>query len=246
MNVSGPDRPPGAGPERIDLAGLGLADGSEVPLRLALARLACFPTDTVYGLGGRLAPETVAAVVAAKGREEEKPLQVIFPNRELLRATVPLGRRLTDACLRLLPGPLTLIVPYPDGFTCPPPGEVTHEEKRALGKGRSFVVRTLGVRVPRWPAAARLLATLAFPLVASSANRSGAPPPAKLGDVDPRVLEACDLVLDGGAAGGAPSSVVDLSRYEETGRWRLLREGAWSAGDVEERLTRRRDDLPPV
>jgi L-threonylcarbamoyladenylate synthase len=211
-----------------------------------LARLACFPTDTVYGVGGTLSPATVAAVIAAKGREEDKPLQVIFPNRELLLATLPLERRLTDACLRLLPGPVTLVVPYPEGFTCPPPGEVAHEEKRLVGKARSAVVRTLGVRVPRWPAPARLLETLTFPLVASSANRSGAPAPATLAAIDPAVLAACDLALDGGPAGGVASTVVDLTRYEQAGDWRVLREGAWSAADLDERLTRRRDDLPRV
>ena len=92
--------------------------------------------------------------------------------------------------------------------------------------------------------AARLLETLSFPLVASSANLSGAPAPATLGAVDPGLLAACDLVLDGGPAGGVASTVVDLSRYETTGRWRILRAGVWEAAEIEERLTRRRDDLP--
>lgn len=248
----GPDGIPGvagerraaAGPERIDLSAVGMGAALELPLRLAVARLVCFPTDTVYGVGGALSPATVAAIVAAKGREPDKPLQVIYPNRELLLATVPLGRRLKDACLRLLPGPVTLVVPYPESFTCPPPGEVAHEEKRGLGRARSVAVRTLGLRVPRWPAPARLLETLSYPLVASSANPSGAPPPATLAAVDSGLLAACDLVLDGGPAGGLASTVVDLSRYEATGRWRLLRDGAWAAAEVEERLTRRREDLP--
>jgi L-threonylcarbamoyladenylate synthase len=195
-------------------------------------------------VGGVLSPATVAAIVAAKGRGPGRPLQVVYPNREVLLATVPLGRRLTDACLRLLPGPVTLVVPYPETFTCPPPGEVVHEEKRGLGRARRVAVPTLGLRAPRWPAPARLLETLSFPLVASSANPSGAPAPATLAAVDPGLLAACDLVLDGGPTGGLASTVLDLSRYEATGRWRILREGAWDAAEVEERLTRRRDDLP--
>ena len=230
--------------EVVDLAALDMAAALALPLRLAVARLVCLPTDTVYGVGGALSPATVAAIGATKGREARKPLQVIFPNRELLLAVVPLGRRTTDACLRLLPGPVTLVVPYPEGFTCPPPGEVVHDEKRGLGRAKSVTVGTLGLRVPRWPAPARLLETLSFPLVASSANPSGAPAPRTLDAVDPGVLAACDLALDGGPAGGIASTVVDLSRYEETGRWRVLREGAWGAADIEERLTRRRDDLP--
>jgi tRNA A37 threonylcarbamoyladenosine synthetase subunit TsaC/SUA5/YrdC len=246
VNATGEDDMSRGGPERIDLATLDLSAAVALPLRLALVRLVCLPTDTVYGVGGPLSPATVEAIVAVKGREAGKPLQVIFPNRELLLATVPLGRRLTDACLRLLPGPVTLVVPYPADFTCPPPGEVAHDEKRGLGRTRRVAVPTLGLRVPRWPAPARLLETLSFPLVASSANRSGAPAPATLDAVDAGVLAACDLALDGGPAGGMASTVVDLSRYEETGRWRLLREGAWGVAEVEERLTRRRDDLPRI
>ena len=233
-------------PERIALGALDRAAAAELPLRLAGARLACFPTDTVYGVGGVLSPASVAAVIAAKGREEDKPLQVIFPNRELLLSALSLGAQLTDVCLRLLPGPVTLVLPYPEDFVCPPPGEVVHEERRPFGGRRRVVVRTLGVRVPRWPAPARLLETLPFPLVASSANRSGAPAPASLAEVAPAILAACDLALDGGPAGGVASSVVDFSRYAETGRWRVLREGAWSAAELAERLTRRRDDLPRV
>ena len=239
-------RRPSRAPVRVDLSTLDLSAALELPLRLALARLFCFPTDTVYGVGGALSPASVTAIVAAKGREPGKPLQVVFPNRELLLATVPLGRRLADACLRLLPGPVTLVVPYPSGFTCPPPGEVAHEEKRGLGRPRKVAVQTLGLRVPRWPAPAHLLETLSFPLVASSANPSGRPAPATLAAVDSHLLEACDLALDGGPAGGLASTVVDLSRYEETGRWRLLRDGAWAAEEVEERLRRRRDDLPRI
>jgi len=230
--------------ERVDLTALDMAAASALPLRLAVARLICFPTDTVYGIGGALSPSAVTAIGAVKGRNLEKPLQVIFPNRELLLAAVPLGRRTTDACLRLLPGPVTLVVPYPEGFSCPPPGEVVHDEKRGFGRARSVRVRTLGLRVPRWPAPVRLLETLSFPLVASSANPSGAPAPATLDAVDPGVLAACDLALDGGPAGGIASTVVDLSRYEETGRWRVLRGGGWGPAEIEERLTRRRDDLP--
>jgi len=237
-------RPAGHHPELLELGVLGLGAASELPLRLAIARLVCFPTDTVYGIGGPLSPATVAAVLAAKGRGQDRPLQVVFPNRELLLATVALGRRLTDACLRLLPGPVTLVVPYPDGFACPPPGEVVHAVRRGLGRSDRVTVRTLGLRVPRWPPPARILEALPFPLVASSANRSGAPAPATLADVDPEVLGACDLALDGGPAAGAASTVVDLSRYEETGSWRVLREGVWTAADLGERLTRRRDDLP--
>jgi tRNA A37 threonylcarbamoyladenosine synthetase subunit TsaC/SUA5/YrdC len=85
---------------------------------------------------------------------------------------------------------------------------------------------TLGVRVPAWPPAAAVLADLPFPLLASSANPSGAPAPRSIGEVDDELLTACDPVLDAGPVGGEASTVVDLSLFATHGTWRVLRGGA--------------------
>ena len=79
------------GPERIDLAAMGLGGATELPLRLALARLVCFPTDTVYGIGGPLAPATVAAIDAAKGREEASPCRSSFRTASCCSPPSPWG-----------------------------------------------------------------------------------------------------------------------------------------------------------
>ena len=47
--------------------GFSIIDSLDVLLRLSAARLAVFPTDTVYGVGGTLRPEVGAAIEAAKG-----------------------------------------------------------------------------------------------------------------------------------------------------------------------------------
>jgi len=39
------------------------------------------------------------------------------------------------------------------------------------------------------------------------------------------ICEGADLVLDGGELPGVASTVIDLSDYEQTGRWRIVREG---------------------
>lgn len=201
-----------------------LAGAAELAAAVEAARLVCFPTETVYAVGGSLRPATIAALVGAKGRAPGKPLQVIFPSLDVLAATVAFAPRVGGAVRRLLPGPVTLVVPYPAGWSCPPPGDVD---------GRP----TLGVRVPDWPRRARLLAQLRAPLIASSANLSGAADPRSLAAVDPVVLAACDLILDGGEVDGRASTVVDLTLYEESGAWRLLREGLWGAVEVAARLS---------
>jgi L-threonylcarbamoyladenylate synthase len=233
------------GQRTIDLARVGVFAGGEVTMRLAMAGLACFPTDTVYGVGGALRPEVGAAIVAAKGRAQDKPLQVIFPAREVLFEAVEFSAALRDVVLRLLPGPLTVVIPYPPEFDYPPAAEAVWELKGAFGRRRRIErVPTLGVRVPRWPEAARLLTTVGFPLVASSANVSGEAAPRTLEAVAASLRASCDLLLDGGAVAGEASTVVDFSLYEDTGRWRVLRPGAMSEREIGEALTRKREDLP--
>ena len=238
-----PVPPPGEGrgavtrPVTIALAALGAADAERLEERITAAHLACFPTDTVYGIGGALAPAVAAALVAAKGRAPGKPLQVVFPTVAALESAVGMAPELQRACRRLLPGPVTLLVPYPAGWHFPPPGEAGD----AFGRP---AVPTLGVRVPAWPPAARALAGLRRPLVASSANPAGGSPPAALSGVDAALLARCDLVLDAGPVSGLASSVVDLSRYSDTGRWRLVRAGPWGEDEVAARLAGTQEEPP--
>jgi L-threonylcarbamoyladenylate synthase len=226
-----------ARPVSIDLATLDVIAVAALEDRIRAARLVCFPTDTVYGVGGALTPAVADALVAAKSRAPGKPLQVVFATVGALEAGVVLAPELRTACRRLLPGPVTLLLPYPAGWEFPPPGEAGE----AFGRP---AVPTLGVRVPAWPPRARVLAGLRRPLVASSANPSGAPPPASLDAVDALLLAGCDLALDAGPVSGLASSVVDLSRYAETGRWRLLRAGAWREAEVAARLAGTQEEPP--
>ena len=228
------------GTRRIDLAAPG-AGAAVLPELVAAARLVCFPTDTVYGVGGVVTPAVRDAVIAAKGREPGKPLQVIYPTVELLEASLALEPRLLGAARRLLPGPFTLLLPYPPELRFPPAGEVVRAAHERQG-GDAAAIASLGVRVPAWPAAARALADLPFPLLASSANPSGGAAPRSAGDVDGGLLAACDLVLDAGPVSGEASTIVDLTLYASDGAWRILRHGtvdekgvaALLAGDGEE------------
>ena len=78
----------------------------------------------------------------------------------------------------------------------------------------------LGIRLIEGP-----LAGSACAIFQTSANRSGEPAPARFDDVDPRIVAAVDLALDGGELTGMPSTVVDLTGFED-GEWSILREGA--------------------
>jgi L-threonylcarbamoyladenylate synthase len=190
---------------------------------IAVGGVALFPADTVYGLATE--PDTregVERLYRIKGRPPDRPAAVMFFDLELaLAALRELGPRTRAAVERLLPGPVTLVLPNP-------------ARRYPLACGP--VPERLGMRVPELTGALAPLAAARWPVLQSSANRSGEVDARRLEDVDERVRAAVDLQLDGGDLPGTPSSVVDLGDYEETGEWRLLREGAVPPGEIEPHL----------
>lgn len=181
--------------------------------------VAVFPADTVYGLACEPDSEdAVGRLYAIKGRRPDRPAAVMFFGLELALAALPeLGERTVAALEGLLPGGVTLLLPNPARrfpLACgPDPG-------------------TLGLRVPALGPRTQALAAVRWPVLQSSANPSGGADPRRLEDVDPALREAADLVLDAGELPGTPSTVIDLQRYEDTGEWSVLREGAVPAEEV--------------
>ncbi len=222
----------------IDLARLGTGEQAALAAAIAGAGLVCFPTDTVYGNGGAVAPATAAAIARVKGRRPGKLLQVVYPTVDLLLSAVALSPAVAAVACRLLPGPFTLVVPYPEGMDFPPPGAAEwaaaegHDAGDAGAAGPPLTLPTLGVRVPDWPPAARALARLPFPLLGSSANPSGGEDPVDLSGVAPGVRAACDLLLDAGPTGGVSSTVLDLSGLQAGRGYRVLRSGATDAAAI--------------
>jgi L-threonylcarbamoyladenylate synthase len=191
---------------------------------IAVGGVALFPADTVYGLATEPdSKEGVHRLYRLKGRKPDRPAAVMFFRLELALAALPeLGARTRAALERLLPGGLTLLVPNPTG-------------RFPLASGPDREGR-LGVRVPRLEGQLAPLAGVAWPVLQSSANRSGAADARRVGDVDERIRSGVDLILDGGVLPGTPSTVVDLSSYELGGTFEIVREGAVPRGTVEEAL----------
>jgi L-threonylcarbamoyladenylate synthase len=167
-----------------------------------------FPADTVYGLA--CDPEHQPAVdrlYALKGRAPAKPAAVMFFDRAPAEAALAeLGPRTREAMRRLLPGPVTLLLPNPRRrfpLACGPDPD------------------TLGLRVPDLPR----LRAVGVPVLQSSANHAGGSDARSLEDVPAEIRTGADLVLDGGELPGTPSTVIDLRRYEH-GAWTIVRNGA--------------------
>jgi L-threonylcarbamoyladenylate synthase len=181
--------------------------------------VAIFPADTLYGLAcDPLNEAAVQRIRSIKGRDEGKPLAVMYFSplamRELLSG---LGERSRRAVSDLLPGPVTLVLANPE---------------RRYPLASRDAPETLGVRLIEGP-----LAGTMTPILQTSANRSGAPPPRSFEEVDDEVLAGTDLAIDGGELIGAPSTVVDLTELDSAGRWEVLREGALPSGVIDRILS---------
>jgi L-threonylcarbamoyladenylate synthase len=185
--------------------------------------LAIFPTDTVYGLGTH--PDSVEGVHRLywiKGRSPDRPAAVLFFDLDRALSELPdLGTRTEEAVRRLLPGPVALLLPNP-GTRFP------------LACGAS--PERLGLRVPALDERLAKLADVTVPILQSSANPSGDADPRCVDDISPRIRNGADITLDAGLLGGTPSTVIDLSRYEETGEYEVLREGAVSVPELADQL----------
>ncbi|HET8949788.1 MAG TPA: Sua5/YciO/YrdC/YwlC family protein [Solirubrobacteraceae bacterium] len=187
---------------------------------IAVGGVAVFPADTVYGLACE--PDTREAVerlYALKGRRPDKPAAVMFFDPEMAFAALPeLEPRTRSLLGRLLPGAVTALLPnplrrYPLACTSDP--------------------HTLGLRVPALGPDIGALADMRWPVMQSSANRTGGIDAHRLDEVPEEIRRGADLVLDGGELAGTPSTVVDLRRFELDGMWAVLRQGAMPEREIE-------------
>jgi L-threonylcarbamoyladenylate synthase len=202
---------------------IGAADAEAFAECIRSGGVAVFPADTVYGLAA--APDSAAAVqrlYELKRRSGDSPAAVMFFSLPGARAVLDdLEPRTRAAAEKLLPGPVTLLLPNPSRrwpLACGPEPE------------------RLGLRVPALAPSLAALAEVDVSVLQSSANLHGGADACLPADVDESIRAGADLFLDGGELPGTPSSVLDLTAYEASGEYEVVRAGALPAADVDELL----------
>lgn len=198
------------------------ADWERLSVSLCQGELVVLPSDTVYGLGCLATiPHAVERVYEVKRRLHEKPVALVFTTVEQIFTIVPcLPETISDALGKLLPGPVTAVIPFEEGTS----------GIRIHGRGG------VGVRIIP-PPAGNIYLKLPGPLAITSANLSGQPDAVAVGEIPEDVLAACGFVIDNGSCGqGIPSTVVDLRPMVAGGSPTILRHGAMGVGEIRERL----------
>lgn len=183
---------------------------NECAQMLAEGKTVAFPTETVYGLGAdALNDHAVESIYVAKNRPPQKPLSVCISDIDMAEAIAVINddaRRLFD---KLLPGPLTVVLPRRDVI----PDIVT--------AGLS----TVGVRVPSNFIARELVKLSQKPLALPSANLSGQGALCKGEDVIHALFGKVDAIIDAGETYLKTESTI-ISLVDKP---KILRLGAISA-----------------
>lgn len=167
-----------------------------------------FPTDTFYALGANaLDAAAVERVYRLKGRSSGAPLPIFIARPELLERVAEVDRRALAIAAAHWPGPLTLVL----------------RAKPHLPPNLVAGAATVGVRIPAHSAALKLLASVDFPVVSTSANPSATPPLKTAAEVRAAFGERIGCVVAGECGRFKhPSTVVDVTGAEP----RVVRRGA--------------------
>ncbi len=189
---------------------------SEAAKILRSGHVVGMPTETVYGLAGRIDSESaVREIFTVKDRPFFDPLIVHVSSVAQAKTLVKEWPSVAEILAKhFWPGPLTLVLPKSEKVS----GLIT--------SGLSSV----GIRCPRHPLAQQLIELVGVPLAAPSANKFGHTSPTQA----QHVLQELNVpVLDGGASDVGIESTVLLIRIENKIQLSILREGHILQSEIE-------------
>jgi tRNA threonylcarbamoyl adenosine modification protein (Sua5/YciO/YrdC/YwlC family) len=167
-----------------------------------------YPTDTIYGLGCDIYKHKAVDRICKIKQIDPKKAQLSFICRDLSHLsdyTKSIDTPLYRVLKSYLPGPYTFIVP------------ASREVPKILQNKKS----TIGLRIPDNEICRHILDATSHPLLSASL-------PGEMIEeyTDPEVIyekfrEVVDFVIDGGAGGAVPSTIIDCT----TPDWSVIRQG---------------------
>ena len=177
-------------------------------------QILAFPTETVYGLGGNAFSKEVAdRIYLIKQRPRNKPFPLLITLKWLKKLCLWNDSRIDDLIEAFWPGPLTLILnSNPD-----------------LPKHLKNNSGTLAVRFSSSAVVQRLIELGEYPLIGTSANRSGFPACTSADEVASHLKDDVDIVIDGyNRSENLASTIVHCL----TEPFKILRQGAISLKEL--------------
>ncbi len=204
---------------------------AEAAAALRDGALVIFPTETVYGIAANAAVDaSLERLRDAKGRADDQPFTIHLGDRRDARRFVPAPSPLMRRLARQAwPGPLTIVCEVDD----PSRAEIA-ADLPAARVDDIYRDGMVGLRCPDHEAARQLLTRAGAPIVASSANRAGQPPPLDVVSAMHALPDIAEFAIDGGPTQCAGASTIVEVRGND---WRILRPGVLEERTLE-RLAR--------
>ena len=170
-----------------------------------------YPTDTVYGLGCDLMNKrAVERLYAIKKMDSSHKLAFVCPDLSEIARYAIVENQAYRILRHYLPGPYCFIL------------DATREVPKLVQSKR----KTVGIRVPNHEVIRAITRELGRPVISTTAQLPGEDPYIDAREIRD-VFHGLALVVDSGAGGMVPSTVIDLTTVPPA----IVREGAGSIED---------------
>jgi len=171
--------------------------------------LIVFPTDTVYAFGCNLmSRKGIERLTKLSGKKKPDFSFICCDISQAMQYTSAIDQQVFKEMKRIFPGPFTMIV------------KASAQVSRLFGTNK----KTVGIRIPDNEIARGIAQSLGNPVISTSLHdedviRDYMTDPKRIED---ELHNKVDLIVDGGAGGNQPSTVVDFTEREAI----IVRQGA--------------------
>lgn len=170
--------------------------------------LILYPTDTIWGIGcDATSAEAVAKVYALKKRDEAKSLITLLDTDNKLISYV---KEVPDVAYELIEyseKPLTII----------------YDGAKNLASNLIASDGSVAIRIVNHPLCRELIQRFRKPIVSTSANISGAPPPANFAAISDEIKNGVDYTVKFGQDDLSQHSASTIMKLDASGKFSFIR-----------------------
>jgi L-threonylcarbamoyladenylate synthase len=170
--------------------------------------LILYPTDTVWGIGCDATNEAaVAKIYALKNRNEEKSMIILLADEEDILDYTDQEQLTIFDYIKGIVKPVTII----------------YYEAKNLARNLINKDGSVGIRVVKDDFCRQLIRAFGKPIVSTSSNVSGYPPPLFFNDIDIKIKDGVDYVVQHRQDDDIPGIPSTVIRLNEDGSYVVIR-----------------------
>lgn len=160
------------------------------------------PTDTVYGICGKLYSKKVYnKIMMIKNRPLTKPLSIMCKDKEQIKSIVIVDEKTEKIIDKFMPGPITIILKKRPEF-------IDKINNKGLMK-----IDNVAIRMAPTDTLIKIINKLEIPIFMTSANKSGELTCKNIDEIE-KICPGLDGVVEGSTLYNKESTIIDLSQNE--------------------------------